>query len=69
MNTVVVWVLIIVLHGSGSYVGYQPAPLVIDNIASQSNCEALKSIIVSTVEPDESARGVYGKCIQVRKVK
>ncbi len=61
MNTIVVWVLVVI-----PYIGVSPA--VVDNIASQANCQALGKAIVRGPVSSESTTGEF-QCIAVRKVK
>ncbi len=66
-GTIVVWVLVGFL---GAY--YKGGPIVIDNIASQQNCEAVRELVLSTHrnEPGDAFRGsgpTWARCIQVRQ--
>lgn len=66
MNTVVVWILVM-------YIGWVKAggPIVIDNIDSKQNCEAVAQQIKMTYTLDKHDVIHAGKhrCIAVRKVK
>lgn len=73
MNTVVVWVLVMTLSGYKA-----GGPLVIDNISSRENCEAVASQIRQTYTYGRtinergdtvSFSADTHRCIAVRKVK
>jgi len=59
MKTVVVWVLIVFSTGANT----SPTMVVVDNIASQRNCEAL-----AWTARDLPAFSVTTRCVAVRKV-
>lgn len=64
METFVTWVLIMTFVGIKS-----GGPVVIDNIATKQNCEALATQIKSDWIADKRFGVSTTKCIAVRKVK
>lgn len=57
--TVVVWVLVTYISSASG-----GGPMVVDNIATRENCEALAKVI----EAEDVGRWTRTKCIAVRKV-
>lgn len=67
MNSFVVWVLVVVLRATT--INGAAVPVVIDNIASQVNCEALgRSIVRAGLKGDDPADAAF-RCFAVRKVR
>ncbi len=70
MNTVVVWLLVATLSGYKA-----GGPLVVDNISSRENCEAIAMQLKSQYSRDTNIRRSNSffydthTCIAVRKVK
>lgn len=58
-TTIVVWVFIAYISGASG-----AGPMVVDNIATRENCEALAKVI----EAERVATWTHTKCIAVRKI-
>ena len=61
MSTFLVWIMIAYIDGS-----YAGSTVVIDNIASEQNCQALAQVFEAKQWPDGTPKAM---CIAVRRVK
>lgn len=64
-----VWILIAFLSGDAGHYGIN-GPLLIDNIASHSECEKLRTLVrdLNATQPGVTL-GVDARCVEVQKVK